>query len=249
MTDLNYVWLPPPTDLIVTNSDVHVWRAALTQPLARVQQLVQTLSADERIRAERFYFERDRNRFIVGRGLLRMVLSCYVGIAPEQLQFCYGSRGKPTLAETPGGSKLRFNLSHSEGMALYAVTRDREIGIDIEYIRPITEMEQIAKRFFSVQENAVFCALPPNQKQTAFFNCWTRKEAYVKGIGDGLALPLDQFDVSLTPGEPARLLAIKGDRSAANHWSLQELSPAPGYVAALAVEGNNWNLSCWQWQE
>ncbi|WP_250124597.1 4'-phosphopantetheinyl transferase superfamily protein [Chroococcidiopsis sp. CCMEE 29] len=249
MTDLDYVWLPPPTDLTVTSSDVHVWRAALAQPAARVQQLVQTLSADERIRAERFYFERDRNRFIVGRGLLRIVLSRYLGIAPDQLQFYYGSRGKPALAETLSESKLRFNLSHSEEMALYAVTRDREIGIDIEYIRPITEMEQIAKRFFSIQENAVFCTLPPNQKQTAFFNCWTRKEAYVKAIGDGLALSLTQFDVSLTSGEPARLLAIQGDRSAANHWSLQEVKPAPGYVAALAVEGHGWNLSCWQWQD
>jgi len=249
MTAIDNVWCPPPTDLIVTSSDVHVWRAVLDQPAARVQHLAQTLCADERIRAERFYFEQHRQRFIVARGLLRTILGYYLGIAPDQLQFCYGSRGKPALVETPSGSTLRFNLSHSEGLALYGVTRDRELGIDIEYIRPITEMEQIAKRFFSVQENAVFCTLPTNQKLAAFFNCWTRKEAYVKAIGDGLALPLDQFDVSLAPGEPARLLAIKGDRSGANYWSLQELSPAPGYVAALAVEGHGWNLSCWQWQE
>ena len=121
--------------------------------------------------------------------------------------------------------------------------------IDLEYIRSVPDAEEIAARFFSCQENAVFRALPPEQKQAAFFNCWTRKEAYIKAIGDGLAFSLDQFDVSLSPGEPARLLGIKGSSAAAAHWSLQELTPAPGYVAALAVEGHGWSLICWQWPE
>jgi 4'-phosphopantetheinyl transferase len=131
---------------------------------------------------------------------------------------------------------------------VYAVTRDRSIGIDVEYIRPMPEAEQIVKSFFSVYENNVFQHLPLCQKQLAFFNCWTRKEAFVKAIGDGLSLPLDRFDVSLIPGEPARLLGIKGDRSL-TRWSLQDLTLDPGYVAALAVEGQSWNLSCWEWEE
>lgn len=242
MTSRKVVWHLPPTELILTSSDVHVWCANLDQSAARVHQLAETLSADEQVRAERFYFEQDRKRFIVGRGLLREILSCYLGITAKELQFCYGWRGKPALAEKFGDSKLCFNLSHSQGLALYAVTCDRPIGIDVEYLRPIAEVEQIAVSFFSASENAVLHNLPLSQKQLAFFSCWTRKEAYIKAVGDGLAIPLNQFDVSLTPGEPARLLSIKGDRAAAHEWSLQDLFPAPDYVAAIAVKGHNWNL-------
>lgn len=242
------MWHSPPIHLTLSSDDVHVWRASLDQPVECLQQLAQTLCADERIRAERFYFEQDRKRFIIGRGILRIILSRYLNIAAEQLQFCYGSRGKPDLVDS-GESKLRFNLSHSQGLVLYAVTCDRQIGIDVEYIRPIEEVEQIVKSFFSAQENAMWHNLPVHQRQTAFFNCWTRKEAFVKAVGDGLALPLNQFDVSVAPNEPAKLLAIKGDRSASNRWSMQDLSPAPGYVAAVAVEGHSWQLSCWEWSK
>ena len=238
----------PPKNLKLSRDDVHVWRATLDQPAEYVRQLAQSLSEDERLRAERFYFERDRSRFIVGRGLLRFILSRYLEIPANKLQFCYSSRGKPELVETSSAYKLRFNVSHSQGLVMYAVTRDRSIGIDVEYIRPMPEAEQIVKSFFSVYENNVFQHLPLCQKQLAFFNCWTRKEAFVKAIGDGLSLPLDQFDVSLIPGEPARLLEIKGDRSS-TCWSLQDLTLDPGYAAALAVEGQGWNLSCWEWEE
>ena len=241
-------WCSPPKNFKLSSDDVHVWRATLDQPAEYVRQLAQSLSEDERLRAERFYFERDRSRFIVGRGLLRFILSRYLEIAANKLQFCYSSRGKPELVETSSAYKLRFNVSHSQEIVLYAVTRDRSIGIDVEYIRPMPEAEQIVNSFFSVYENNLFQHLPLCQKQLAFFNCWTRKEAFVKAIGDGLSLPLDQFDVSLIPGEPARLLEIKGDRSS-TCWSLQDLTLDPGYVAALAVEGQSWNLSCWEWEE
>ena len=241
-------WCSPPKSLKLSSDDVHVWRATLDRPAEYVRQLAQILSEDERLRAERFYFERDRSRFIVGRGLLRFILSRYLEIPANKLQFCYSSRGKPELVETSSAYKLRFNVSHSQGIVLYAVTRDRSIGIDVEYIRPMPEAEQIVNSFFSVYENNVFQRLPLCQKQLSFFNCWTRKEAFVKAIGDGLSLPLNQFDVSLIPGEPARLLGIRGDRSL-TCWSLQDLTLDPGYVAALAVEGQSWNLSCWEWQE
>lgn len=245
---MNYHECPPPTTLIISSSEVHVWRASLNRPAMQVQQLAQTLSADEQLRAERFYFEQDRKHFIVARGLLRTILSRYLGIAADQLQFCYGSRGKPDLIDSYG-SRLRFNLSHSQGQALYAVTCDRLIGVDIEYMRPLHEVEQIVKSFFSTQENAVWRSLPLHQQQAAFFNCWTRKEAVIKAIGDGLALPLNQFDVSFAPGEPAKLLELRGDRSISNRWSLQDLTPAPNYAAAVAVEGHGWKLSCWEWLE
>lgn len=249
MTNTDCQWSSPPKSLKLSSEDVHVWLATLDQPVERIQELTQILSDDECLRAERFYFERDRSRFIVGRGILRFILSRYLEIAANKLQFCYSSRGKPELVETSGAYRLRFNVSHSQALVMYAVTRDRSIGIDVEYIRPMLEAEQIVKSFFSIYENSVFQHLPQDRKQLAFFNCWTRKEAFVKAIGDGLSLPLDRFDVSLTPGEPARLLGIKGSSACSTGWSLQDLTPAPGYVAALAVEGQSWNLSCWEWLE
>lgn len=235
--------------LTLSSNDVHIWRAALDQPALCVEKLAQTLSEEEHTRAERFHFQRDRRRFIVGRGVLRTTLALYLGTDPSQLKFCHGPYGKPHLAAPTygAGDALRFNLAHSHELALYAFTRGREIGVDLEYIRRALDVGQIAARFFSSGENAVLDALPTDQKQEAFFNCWTRKEAYIKAIGDGLAQPLHQFDVSLAPGKPARLLSVKGDPEEASRWSLKALIPAPDYVAALAVEGHGWELQCWQW--
>lgn len=245
----NVLWGPPPAELALPDDEVHVFCACLDQPASRLQDLAQTLSESERIRAERFHFEKDRKRFIIGRGLLRTILGCYLDIEPSRVQFSYGSYGKPALAETSGPSALRFNLSHSHFLALYAVTNQREIGVDIEHLRPMPEAEQIAKRFFSARENAMFRALTPSQKDEAFFNCWTRKEAYLKAIGSGLAEPLEQIEVTLAPGEPARLLSIPGATHTAERWFLQHLTPASSYVGALAVEGHNWRLACWHWSD
>ncbi len=249
MIVLEHMYNLPPTNFMVAGDQVHVWRASLDPPLVYVRSLVHTLSADEQIRTEQLYFERDRKRFIVGRGLLRMILGRYIGIAPERLRFQYGSAGKPALATTPGIPEVQFNVSHSHGLVLYAVTRDRQIGVDLEHIRPILGAEQIAARVCSPREQAVFRALPAMQRQVAFFHCWTCKEAYVKACGDGLARPLNQIDVSLAPSEPARSLSIAGASGAGSRWSLHELNPAPGYVAALAVERDNLQLCCWQWSK
>lgn len=240
-------WLLPPTNLILSTEEVHVWRARLDLPVSQVKQLKQTLSADEVDRAERFYFQQDSRHFIVARGLLRTILSRYLNVAPHQLRFNYGEHGKPTLAASSDQPKLNFNLSHAGGLVLYAVTYGRAVGIDLERIRFDFEYEQLAARFFSAQENAVLRDLPAHLKPEAFFNCWTRKEAYIKAKGQGLALPLNQFDVSLVPGEPAKLLSARGDAQEASRWALQELIPDPGYVAALAVEGDEWQLACWRW--
>jgi 4'-phosphopantetheinyl transferase len=245
----DHLWDPSPMDFSLSKNDIHIWCASLNQQPSRFQRLAQTLSADERMRAERFYFEKDRRRFIVRRGLLRTILGCYLGIEPNRLRFCYGPYGKPALAETSGGIALRFNLAHSQGLALYAITHDREIGIDLERVRPISEVEQIAEKLFSTRENAKFRALSMSKKYEAFFKCWTSKEAYLKATGDGLSQPLVLIEVSIAPGEPARLLSIEGDPQKASRWSIQELIPASGYVAALVVEGEGWCLESRQLKE
>jgi 4'-phosphopantetheinyl transferase len=238
-------WRAPPETVVLGCDEVHVWRATLDQTSSQIQSFLHTLAADERARAERFYFEKDREHFVVARGVLRAILGGYLSRTPESLSFCYSSHGKPFLA----GNTIRFNMSHSHGVALYAVTRGREVGIDIERIRVDVEVAEIAERFFSRREVAVLRTLPAEVQREAFFNCWTRKEAYIKVRGEGLSLPLDQFDVSLAPGEPAALLDTRPDSSEAARWSLQELTHTPGYVAALAVAGHDWHFTCWQWPE
>lgn len=250
MTDLAHPWLPPPIDLALSGDDVHVWRAQLDRTGACGKRLQQVLSSDEQARARRFHFERDRRHFIVARGLLRLILSCYLDLEPSELRFRYSPHGKPSLIMMPNQKILSFNTSHCDGFALYAVTWKREIGVDVERIRTDFAYEPIAERFFSPREKAVLNALEAEQvKRKAFFDCWTRKEAYIKAKGKGLSLPLDHFDVSLAPGEPAMLLESRGDPLEACRWSLHELHPGPGYAAALAVEGQGVRLACWEWRE
>jgi len=224
---------------------VHVWRAALDVPESQVRRLWDMLTLDERQRAERFFFEKDRTHFVVARGLLRVLLGRYLQQDPPRLRFTYGPHGKPALATDPSGVALRFNVSHAHGLALYAITHGREVGVDVERIRPEIAQEKIAERFFSPREVTVLRALPTPLQASAFFACWTRKEAYIKAKGAGLALPLDQFDVSLTPGRPAVLLHTAWDPQEAAGWALQDLAPAPGYRAAVAVAGHAWRLTCW----
>jgi 4'-phosphopantetheinyl transferase len=239
-------WSVPSAVPILGSNEVHVWRAVLDESTQEIDSFLYTLSADERTRAERFYFQSDRERFITAHGVLRRILGAYLNRAPECLSFCSGSHGKPALALGSGGDAIRFNMTHSHGVALYAVTRGREVGIDLEFIERDLEVEQIAERYFSRREIATLRALPTELRKGAFFLCWTRKEAYIKARGEGLSLPLDQFDVSLIPGQPAALLSTQpADEDV--RWSLQELTVASGYVAALAVEGHGLSLSCWQW--
>ena len=242
-------WCSPPETLVLGRDEVHVWQATLDQAPSRIQSFLNNLAADERAKAERFYFDRDREHFIVARGVLRAILGRHLNRGPESLSFCYGSHGKPALAGDTDQDAIRFSVSHSSGVALYAVTRGREVGVDLERIRFDVAVAEIAERFFSRREIAMLRALPTELQCQAFFHCWTRKEAYIKARGEGLSLPLDQFDVSLVPGEPAALLGTRQDPSEASRWSVQELFPAPGYAAALAVEAHGLRLACWQWQQ
>ncbi len=240
-------WDSPPKMLLLSHNAVHVWRASLHVSTPELRAFEDTLAVDERARAERFYFQKHREHFIAGRGLLRNILSRYLDREPDRLRFCYNAYGKPSLTEETGAEGLCFNLSHSHEMALYAVTHGREIGVDIEYFRPNVETEKLAERFFSPREAAVLRALPEQLRKEGFFNCWTRKEAYIKAEGQGMSIPLSTFDVSLMPGEPAALLHTESHPQETSRWSLQALHPEPSYAAALAVKGHDWELKCWQW--
>lgn len=239
-------WLPAPAAALPGAAEVHVWRASLDQAVPRVGALLETLQPDERERAARFRFEDDRNRFIAARGILRDILARALGSTPGAVRFVYGPWGKPALAE-PAPGDLQFNLSHSGGLALYALTCGRAVGIDVERIRPEVMREGIARRFFSPREVAALERLPEAERCAGFFRCWTRKEAYVKATGRGLLLPLDSFDVSLAPGEPAALLGTRPDPAEACRWSLMHLEPGNGWVGALAVEGHGLRLRCFEW--
>jgi len=239
MTAVNHQWLPASADLTLLQDDVHVWRIDLDQAEAQLQHLTETLSSDELSRAKRFYKEQHRHRFIAGRGILRIILGRYLGIEPQQLQFCYQSLGKPVLADTFLDSRLWFNLTHSQGLALCAVSRDRLVGVDLEYIRPISDVLNLANRYFSSGEYAVMRSLPPHQMQEVFFRYWTCKEAYLKATGAGIA-QLEQIEVLLNPTEPAKL---KIDQQ----WSLFELVPVKDSVAAVVAEGDGLHLKCWQY--
>jgi 4'-phosphopantetheinyl transferase len=218
--------------------EIQIWQVWLDQTPSAVKSLLQALSPDERRRAERFYFQKDRDHYIVTRGALRNILGHRLGVNPGYLQFCYNSYGKPALAPETVGKRLKFNVSHSHGLAILAVTGGREIGVDIELVRQDFSIMEIAQRFFSQREISALVALSPEARPEAFFNCWTRKEAYVKARGTGLSFPLDQFTVSLAPGEPAALLDVVGDSEEVGRWSLFQMPLSPGYVGAVAVQNN-----------
>lgn len=171
------------------------------------------------------------------RAVLRILLGGYLAIEPSRVNFAYGTHGRPSLADTWHDAPLKFNLAHSHGFAVYAFTRDRAIGVDVEYIRPPENMEQLAALVFSPRELTAFEAVPREAQEQAFFNGWTRKEALVKATGDGLTMPLKGAEISLTPGEPAALLAYRGRAAAAARWTVLELTTAPGYVGAVATSG------------
>ena len=249
MMAYEHLWDRPPAELTLLSDEVHVWCASLDMTSPHIRRLQATLSADELERASRLHFAKDRRRFVVARGVLRSLLGRYLGVEPRQLRFSYSAYGKPTLVPTSGGARLCFNVSHSHELALYAVTYGREIGVDVEHIRTNIACEEIAERFFSAQERALLRTLPAHLKHDAFFHCWTRKEAYIKARGEGLSLPLDQFDVAFAPGKPAALLATRWAPHEASCWELRELTPGPGYAAALAVGGHGWRLACWQWPQ
>ena len=231
------IWSSPPISLSLEAGEVHVWRLALEQPLGR---FIGVLDPDELTRANRFHFEKDRRHFIVARGFLRALLGRYLTNEPKELKFVYGAYGKPALAQE---GLLRFNMSHSHGIALYALTEGRDVGVDVEYMRADFTGDDIARRFFSPFEVQSLCGLPDANRVESFFRCWTRKEAYIKATGRGLSQPLDGFDVTLAPGETAALL--RTDEGSHERWSMANVEVGPGYAGAVAVEGPITTIRFW----
>ncbi|MDE0034844.1 MAG: 4'-phosphopantetheinyl transferase superfamily protein [Deltaproteobacteria bacterium] len=242
-------WSLSVPDLELPRDAVHVWRTRTEVSAPRLAPLAALLAPDERARAGRFLYEEDRRQYTVARGVLRSILARYLEVEPAAIEFRYGAHGKPSLAESPGGRDVRFNLSHSYGWALHAFAVGREVGVDVERIRPETDIMGVARHSFSPVEVEALTSLPEGQRREAFFNCWTRKEAFIKAHGEGIALGLSRFDVTLRPGEPAALLRFEGEPAEAARWSMRALDAGEGYKAALAVEGEEWHLRCWEYPD
>ena len=249
MNDVKICWPPPPSQWALGNGEIHVWAGNLERPAARTLALAATLSRDERARAARFRFDRDRDHFIVGRGLLRAILARYVNGNPARLIFDYSPNGKPALAESEAACGFHFNLAHSDDLLLVAVARAWEIGVDVERIHPLADAAGIAEKFFSPREFEGLRNLPDSQKWPAFFNLWTRKEAWLKATGDGISDDLSRLEVSFLANKQARLISLPGRINAAGNWTLFELVPAPGFVGAVAAPANGVHLKCWLWPE
>jgi 4'-phosphopantetheinyl transferase len=222
-------WSRPIRPVALPENEIHIWRAWLDVEPQERDRLSSYLSEDERARASRFVFQHDREHFAVARGRLRELLGAYLHRPPQSLEFRTGQYGKLSLADH---ADLRFNLTHSYGLALYAFAINRELGIDVEKIRPEFASEGIAERYFSAAEQNELRELPVDLRTRAFFLCWTRKEGYVKAHGGGLQIPLESFDVSLTPGKPGSLRSADSER-----WNLRSFEPAPEYIASLIGEG------------
>ena len=242
-TGLNLMWPNQPTRHFpglpsqpLAGSDIQVWCVSLDSLLQELDAFFSLLSSDEKASAERFYFETDRNRFIVGRGLLRTFIAGYVDIKPSQVEFAYGNFGKPGLSLGTGNKNLEFNLSHSKDLALYSFNLKRRVGIDIEDIRPMPDMDDFAEKFFSPREAELLNSLSGEKKSEVFFTLWTCKEAFLKAHGSGLMFPLSHVEISLDAEGAAKIAAIDGDSNQASRWRLESFSPVAGYRASLVVE-------------
>ncbi|WAL58063.1 4'-phosphopantetheinyl transferase family protein [Thermocoleostomius sinensis] len=213
---------------------MHIWRAKLDCSTQQLEQFALLLSPDEQTRANRFRFPRDRQRFVAGRGILRLILSCYLPLAADQLEFSYSARGKPSLSSLQAATPLSFNVSHSHQIALYAITCNRLVGIDVEYNRPLQEMEQLAQRFFLPNEVALLNQCPIERRQALFFQLWTCKEAYLKATGEGLT-GLKRVEITNLSDS---IVAFAHNGHPTPNWSMMQFSPVVDYTAAIAIEGH-----------
>lgn len=235
--------------LTLAANEVHVWAAWLAVSGAALAKFAATLSVAEQERAARFHFEQHRRRFIAGRGLLRELLARYLQLESGRIEFAYGAAGKPMLATNASQTAVQFNLAHSEDLVLIAITRECPVGIDVEKVRPLKEAEELVARFFSPHEHAVFQKLTDAEKPAAFLNLWTRKEAWLKATGEGIARSLHLVEVTFEPGAPARLLKVPDHLAQSLPWTVHDLNPARGFTAALAVAAERPIVQCRRWEE
>ncbi len=237
-------WETRDTSFHLLPDEVHVWRTFLDVDKESMARFFRSLSENEKERADRMYHEKDRDRFIVSHGVLRALLGCYLGQDPKSILFSESVNHKPILALRPSQKDLTFNMSHSGAIGLYAISSGRAVGIDIEQIRNNVEIEQLATRFFSKNEINALMNLSNAKRLQLFFQFWTRKEAFVKSIGEGLSFPLESCDISSLSSDKLSPVLLEGaDRRNFNIYG-QDLDPGPGYQAAIAAEGENWSVSC-----
>lgn len=217
-----------------TNNHIHIWHFSFA-PHHKADRYWNVLTKDEKERADRFYFDKDRMAWLFSRGILRTILSQYLGIKPDAIRFQYTSYGKPFLDPLQNPAGLHFNVSHTHHCILYAFTKNIDIGIDVEYLKSDIDHQGIAKNFFSPYEYQLLTNANHEQQNTLFYKIWTCKEAFIKAIGQGLSYPLADFDVAVQENEPAKVLNIKGEPHEANQWTLHSFTPADRYIAAIAT--------------
>jgi 4'-phosphopantetheinyl transferase len=224
-----------PVKTQISNATVDVWFCRIDEIRDEYRRLLGFLSPDEKERADRFHFEKHHRQFVSGRGVLRTILACYLDNTPEQVRFAYTKYGKPFLEGPPGSPEITFNMSHSEDLCLYAISRDRDVGIDVEHIRSDVDIEAVSASVFSQRELDEFSRVEPSLRPNAFFDLWTRKEACVKAVGGGLSIPLNSVEV-------AGVVEVHG-----RSWSIAGLVPSEGYIGAVAVEGGDISVNVSRW--
>jgi 4'-phosphopantetheinyl transferase len=234
-------WTLPP-------DQVHVWRLQLDADHAVGTALARVLSEEEKSKARRIHLPQQQAQYVQAHGTLRVLLAAYMGCDAGELHFSKGAHGKPALRTSHGTPALHFNLSHSRDCALLAVAARREVGVDVEYVRPETPVMKMARRFYTQGEYINLEAMPDVLRRQAFFLGWTRKEAIVKAMGRGIVRALDKVEVSMNPHQPPAWLASFDDSDLVR-WDVRDLPPIPGYAAAIVAAGNDWSLQCRQWTD
>jgi 4'-phosphopantetheinyl transferase len=232
----------PPDAFELNDNEVHVWMARAGAEHIQQDILQTTLSEDERERAARFKFDKDRRLYIAGHAALGALLAEYLRVSARDIHCVSGAHGKPALAPPYDASGLEFNLSHSHELALVAVARGKAVGVDVEFVKRDFIFDELARRFFSAREVAALFELPESLRREAFFKCWTSKEAFLKAKGTGLSGKLDEVQVILNGHRQLKIEAkVPG-------WSLAELTPGEGYQAALVVQGGALPIRCYEWE-
>ena len=237
-------WPEGPERPTLAPGEIHVWQAPLSGGRDQRDRLAVHLSAAEVERESRFRFERDATRYAIARGFLRVLLGRYCDAQPAELRILESDRGRPSLEPGIAAPDFDFNLSHSRNLVVFAFAPNARVGIDVEWMMPLDDMENLVALNFSSRERETWRCLAADSRERAFFDCWTRKEAFVKAIGEGLSHPLDSFDVTLAPDDEPALQRLAVAPNEHDRWSLYALDPAPGYASALAVEATAVNLRC-----
>lgn len=230
--------------LFLKPHQVHVWSLNKSEHKNKLAAYWNILSKEEKESASKYRFTRDRDCSIIARGALRTLLGNYLKQSPERIKFQFGTHGKPSLNEL---SDIEFNVSHSTNAIVLAFVQHNSIGIDVEYIKRNIEVKKIAKHFFSKEEIMSLFSMDESYYKQAFYNCWTRKEAFIKALGSGLSFPLDQFVVSLDSTKEAALLDTKWDEKEKDNWVLKSFEPAQDYIGAVTVKGKVSDIQFWKY--